>query len=69
MEIPDEKLEKNNSLMRMYGRDWMMMMGMNLSPPLLEEAASYNIINRPLKTLELFPVTSTNVKEETTLLL
>lgn len=74
-----EKLEMNNSnsLMRMNGRDWMMMMMegnlMNPSPPPLIEAAytsNINIINnnnnRPLKTLELFPLTATNLKEETT---
>nr|ASV45873.1 WUSCHEL-related homeobox 3 [Broussonetia papyrifera] len=57
MEIP--LLEKENSMMRMYDRDWTMMV--DVGPP-----SSPYCCNKPLKTLELFPITATNLKEECT---
>lgn len=53
VEIPQD------AMMRMYGQDWMMMM-MEVGPP--SSCSSSN--TRPLETLELFPITATNLKEE-----
>ncbi|EXB53235.1 WUSCHEL-related homeobox 3 [Morus notabilis] len=57
MEIP---LEKENSMMRLYDRDWTMMV--DVGPPNSPCCNNY----KPLKTLELFPITATNLKEECT---
>ncbi|KAL5764227.1 hypothetical protein ACOSQ2_016821 [Xanthoceras sorbifolium] len=52
-----EKIETEKSLIPgMYGRDWMMMMADVVVPP--------PPARPPLKTLELFPITATNLKEE-----
>ncbi|XP_058005253.1 WUSCHEL-related homeobox 3-like [Hevea brasiliensis] len=60
VEIP-QNVQMENSLMRMYGQDWMMMM-MEVGPPSPCSSSSSN--TRPLETLELFPITATNLKEE-----
>nr|DAD27776.1 TPA_asm: hypothetical protein HUJ06_029244 [Nelumbo nucifera] len=57
MDIP-ERDEKERSKW-MYGRDWMMMMMMDIGP-------TTHCCNRPLKTLQLFPITTTSLKDECT---
>ncbi|KDP44153.1 hypothetical protein JCGZ_05620 [Jatropha curcas] len=54
VEIP-QNIQMENSMMRIYGQDWMMMMEGGPPSP-----------TRPLETLELFPITTTNLKEEST---
>ncbi|PON84169.1 Homeodomain transcription factor [Trema orientale] len=55
------RIEINESpMMRMYDRDWMMIMD-QVGPPHSPARCS-----KPLKTLELFPITATNLKEECT---
>ncbi|KAL5581135.1 hypothetical protein UlMin_013577 [Ulmus minor] len=60
-----KKLEMEKpKMMRIYDRDWLMMMDMGpLNSPCCNN--NYNN-NRPLKTLQLFPITATNLKEEFT---
>ncbi|XP_022756585.1 WUSCHEL-related homeobox 3-like [Durio zibethinus] len=56
-DIP-EKGDMEKAMMRTYGSDWLMMVDMGPRlPPCFSTRA-------PLKTLELFPVTATNLKEE-----
>ncbi|TYH70290.1 hypothetical protein ES332_D05G108100v1 [Gossypium tomentosum] len=61
IDIP-ENVDKNKAIMRMYGSDWLMMVDVGLP---LSSLPCYSMISRPpLKTLELFPVTASNLKEE-----
>lgn len=60
MNIGESRLEMGKSLMGMYGRDWIMMMDTAAAPPPSPSCCS----RAPLKTLELFPITATNLKEE-----
>ncbi|KAF3453182.1 hypothetical protein FNV43_RR04388 [Rhamnella rubrinervis] len=61
-----ERLEMEKTMMRMYGRDnWMMMVDVG-PPPSPYCSSSTGTTGRPLKTLELFPITATNLKEECT---
>lgn len=50
-----QKVEVEKSMMKMYNGDWMMVLDMDPS-----EFCSA----KPLKTLELFPTTSTNLQED-----
>ncbi|KAE8688749.1 putative Embryo-specific protein 3 [Hibiscus syriacus] len=65
--IPD-RMDKNKGIMRMYGGDWLMMVDAApplSSPPPPPPPPCYSLISRPpLKTLELFPLTASNLKEE-----
>lgn len=55
----DENME--NCMIRPYGKDWILMM--NITPN--NNLPCY--VNRPLKTLPLFPITTTNdLKDQTT---
>ncbi|XWS74211.1 hypothetical protein CRYUN_Cryun02cG0196400 [Craigia yunnanensis] len=56
-DIP-ERVDMDKAMMRMYSSDWLMMV--DLGPPLSPCFSS----RPPLKTLELFPVTASNLKEE-----
>ncbi|XWS71755.1 hypothetical protein CRYUN_Cryun03dG0166000 [Craigia yunnanensis] len=56
-DIP-ERGDMNKAMIRMYGSDWLMMV--DLGPPLSPSFST----GPPLKTLELFPVTASNLKEE-----
>ncbi|GMI81818.1 hypothetical protein HRI_001851100 [Hibiscus trionum] len=63
-DIP-ERMDKNNDMMRIYGGDLLMMV--DVGPPSSSSSSSpcYPVISRPpLKTLELFPLTASNLKEE-----
>ncbi|PSR90012.1 WUSCHEL-related homeobox like [Actinidia chinensis var. chinensis] len=52
-----ERCEMDKSIMtRTYGRDWMMMLDV--------DPTSHCCNNKPLKTLELFPITATGLKDE-----
>ncbi|KAK9998488.1 hypothetical protein SO802_018091 [Lithocarpus litseifolius] len=51
-----EDIPQRLEMEKMYGNDWMMMETGPSSPPCA----------RPLQTLELFPITATNLKEEGT---
>ncbi|CAL5334272.1 unnamed protein product [Camellia sinensis] len=55
---PAERCEADKSTTRTYSRDWMMMMD--------HEGPTSPCCNRPLKTLELFPITATSLKDECT---
>ncbi|KAE8666670.1 putative Embryo-specific protein 3 [Hibiscus syriacus] len=63
-----ERVGKNKGIMRMYGSDWLMMV--DACPPLSSSSSPppppcYPMISSPpLKTLELFPLTASNLKEE-----
>lgn len=63
VEIPADHYQsieiKESSMMKMYDRDLMMIMD-HVGPPPSPR------FNKPLKTLELFPITATNLKEECT---
>ncbi|KAJ0084100.1 hypothetical protein Patl1_30815 [Pistacia atlantica] len=59
--IPESRAEIGKSLMGMYGRDWIMMMDAAAAPP---PSPSCCASRPPLKTLQLFPITATNLKEE-----
>ncbi|KAK8581508.1 hypothetical protein V6N13_144530 [Hibiscus sabdariffa] len=64
-DIP-ERVDKNKGMMRTYGCDWLMMVDVG-SPSSSSSSSSpcYPMISRPpLKTLELFPLTASNLKEE-----
>ncbi|XVE79686.1 hypothetical protein DITRI_Ditri14bG0077700 [Diplodiscus trichospermus] len=64
LDIP-EKVDMEKAMMRMYGSDWLTMF--DLGPPLLSPCYFTTTItgsSPPLKTLELFPVTASNLKEE-----
>ncbi|KAK6271886.1 hypothetical protein POUND7_008969 [Theobroma cacao] len=60
-DIPEKVENMDKATMRMYGGDWLTMvdLGSPLSSPCYSTA-----IRPPLKTLELFPVTASNLKEE-----
>ncbi|XWS28911.1 hypothetical protein CRYUN_Cryun25bG0112400 [Craigia yunnanensis] len=60
-DIP-ERVDMDKTMMRMYGSDWLMMV--DLGPPLSSQCYSTTRSRPPLKTLELFPVTASNLKEE-----
>ncbi|PSR95153.1 WUSCHEL-related homeobox like [Actinidia chinensis var. chinensis] len=55
--LHQESFEMDNSMARSCGRDWMMMQDVGPTP---------TCCNRPLKTLELFPITATALKDEYT---
>ncbi|KAA8549535.1 hypothetical protein F0562_001447 [Nyssa sinensis] len=56
LDLPEMgKMDK--SMSRTYGRDWMMM---------TDVGPTTSCCNRPIKTLELFPITATSLKEECT---
>ncbi|KAK9279989.1 hypothetical protein L1049_013673 [Liquidambar formosana] len=60
VDIPENNdgMVEEKSKMRMYSRDnWMMMVDMCPTSP---------CCSRPLKTLQLFPITATNLREEST---
>ncbi|PQM32632.1 WUSCHEL-related homeobox 3 [Prunus yedoensis var. nudiflora] len=65
MEIP-QRVEMEKSVMSMYGRDWMMMMMEDVGPPspCCSTSTRTTTARQPLKTLQLFPITATNLKEE-----
>ncbi|CAB4282581.1 unnamed protein product [Prunus armeniaca] len=65
MEIP-QRVEMEKSVMSMYGRDWMMMMMEDVGPPspCCSTSTRTTTTRQPLKTLQLFPITATNLKEE-----
>nr|BBC82802.1 SPIDER protein [Rhododendron stenopetalum] len=48
---------EDKPMARTYGRDWMIMLDLGLTSP--------NSCSRPLKTLELFPVTATGLRDTT----
>ncbi|CAN6692556.1 unnamed protein product [Malus baccata var. baccata] len=64
MTIP-EKVEMEKSVMSMHGRDWMMNVGPP-SPCCTSTRSTATTSRPPLKTLELFPTTAANLKEEFT---
>ena len=68
MDVPEvERREMEKSMMRMYSHEWMMMMEMPPSPSSSSTTPCCNNINRPLKTLQLFPISATpNLKEDST---
>nr|ACU68503.1 WOX3 protein [Petunia x hybrida] len=49
--------EMENCMVRPYGKDWILMM--NITPPL-----PCNVNDRPLKTLPLFPITTTSTLKD-----
>ncbi|XVF68648.1 hypothetical protein PTKIN_Ptkin11bG0018300 [Pterospermum kingtungense] len=57
--ISDKVVDMEKAVMRMYGSDWLMMLDMG--PPLSSPCYPSR---PPLKTLELFPVTASNLKED-----
>ncbi|GKV08214.1 hypothetical protein SLEP1_g19879 [Rubroshorea leprosula] len=57
VDVPEKGGMMDKSMMSMYGSDWLMMM--DVSPPL-----SPCCKRPPPKTLELFPVSASNLKEE-----
>ncbi|TQD84780.1 hypothetical protein C1H46_029706 [Malus baccata] len=73
MEIP-EKVKMEKPVMSMYGREWMMMMMMmDVRPPSpcctsssSSTTTTTTTSTPPLKTLQLFPITATDLKEEST---
>ncbi|KAM1473347.1 hypothetical protein ACFX2I_029494 [Malus domestica] len=74
MEIP-EKVKMEKPVMSMYGREWMMMMMMmDVRPPSpcctssssSTTTTSTTTSTPPLRTLQLFPITATDLKEEST---
>ncbi|XP_022728695.1 WUSCHEL-related homeobox 3-like [Durio zibethinus] len=58
-DIP-ERVDMDKATMRMIGSDWLMMV--DLGP--LSSQCNNSTTRPPLKTLELFPVTASNLKEE-----
>ncbi|XVF20160.1 hypothetical protein REPUB_Repub11eG0174300 [Reevesia pubescens] len=61
-DIP-ERVDMDKAMMRMYGSDLLMMV--DLGPPLSSSSPCLISSSRPpLKTLELFPLTASNLKEE-----
>ncbi|XVF05605.1 hypothetical protein REPUB_Repub05bG0187200 [Reevesia pubescens] len=59
-----ERVDMNKAMMKMYGSDWLMMVDLRhpLSSPCFPSTTTSS--GPPLKTLELFPVTASNLKEE-----
>ncbi|MBA0794799.1 hypothetical protein Gohar_019091 [Gossypium harknessii] len=60
-------MDVDKSMMKMYGGDLLMMVDLStpsLSSPCFFTTATTPTGRRPLKTLELFPVTASNLKEE-----
>ncbi|KAE8711198.1 putative Embryo-specific protein 3 [Hibiscus syriacus] len=63
-DIP-ERVDKDNGMMRSYGSDWLMMFDVGSPLSLSSSSSCYSMISRPpLKTLELFPVTASDLKED-----
>ncbi|XAR59041.1 hypothetical protein NMG60_11014668 [Bertholletia excelsa] len=65
-----DRIEVDKFMPRTYGRDWMMMMMLNVgqttSPPCTTTTDAAAATNKPLKTLELFPISATALKDECT---
>ncbi|KAB2038570.1 hypothetical protein ERO13_D03G132000v2 [Gossypium hirsutum] len=62
-----ERMDVDKSMMKMYGGDLLMMVDLStpsLSSPCFFTTATATTGPPPLKTLELFPVTASNLKEE-----
>ncbi|OMO91378.1 hypothetical protein COLO4_18408 [Corchorus olitorius] len=65
-DIPERSSSGENmdkAMVRTYGGDWLMMVDLG---PSLSSPICYNSNRPPLKTLDLFPVTASNLKEECT---
>ncbi|KAE8656848.1 WUSCHEL-related homeobox 3 [Hibiscus syriacus] len=58
-----ERTDKNKGMMRTYGSDWLMMV--DVGPPLSSPPCYSMICRPPLKTLELFPLSASDLKEDT----
>ncbi|CAK9184829.1 unnamed protein product [Ilex paraguariensis] len=56
-----ERFEIENSMPRTYSRDWRMLMLMDVGPTPTTPCCS-----KPMKTLELFPITATSLKDQCT---
>ncbi|KAF5751506.1 WUSCHEL-related homeobox 3 [Tripterygium wilfordii] len=65
LEIPEIRESNAEKSMMMYEQhDWMMLMNVSSLPIQCSSNSSTITTARPLKTLELFPLTATNLKEE-----
>lgn len=58
-----EMVEMEKSVMNMYGHDWMTTT-MDVGPPSSPACCTRSTTTRPLKTLQLFPITSADLKAE-----
>ncbi|KAE8670455.1 putative Embryo-specific protein 3 [Hibiscus syriacus] len=61
LDVP-KRADIDKSMMNMYGGDWLMMV--DLGPSLSSSPCYFATTRPPLKTLELFPVTASSLKEE-----
>lgn len=57
-----EMVEMEKSVMNMYGHDWMTTT--DVGPPSSPACCTRSTTTRPLKTLQLFPITSADLKAE-----
>ncbi|KAF7113301.1 hypothetical protein RHSIM_RhsimUnG0139900 [Rhododendron simsii] len=65
--LPDQRREMDKyyaTVVRTNGSDWRMMMMLDVSPTSTTTPPCCNIVNnKPLKTLELFPITATGLND------
>ncbi|XP_058199656.1 WUSCHEL-related homeobox 3-like [Rhododendron vialii] len=69
--LPDQRREMDKyyaTVMRTNGSDWRMMMMLDVAPTSTTTPPCCNIVNntKPLKTLELFPITATGLNDKCT---
>ncbi|GMJ08922.1 PRESSED FLOWER 1, PRESSED FLOWER, WUSCHEL RELATED HOMEOBOX 3 [Hibiscus trionum] len=62
LDVPERADIDYKSMMKMYGGDWLMMV--DLGPSLSSSPCYFTTTRPPLKTLQLFPVTASSLKEE-----